>query len=269
MDALLAWTLPPLVAAAVWWLGTITVMALGTLALPLLRLSAPCGVVLSLAALLCVQHTLTDLRPAGAYAAFVCAVLLWGTLELAFLGGWLAGPRRTGATAARGGLAHFAQAAGAVLWHQLAVLVVLAGLAWQAWGQPNTLGLQTFAVLAVMRLSAQLNLYFGVGFDGQEFLPQRLAYLASYFHHSRHGNALWPWSMGLGALAGAVWVSQAAGAFGPLGQGARVGALLLASLMLLALAEHAFMRWPVPHGRLWQWALPTPGAAASTSGAKP
>jgi putative photosynthetic complex assembly protein 2 len=267
MDALLAWTLPPLVAAAVWWFGTVTVMALGALALPLLRLSAPCGAVMSVAALVCVQHTLTDGRPAGAYAAFVCAVLLWGTLELAFLGGWLAGPRRRSATAVHGSWAHFRQAASAVLWHQLAVLTVLAGLAWQARGQTNTMALQTFAVLAVMRLSAQLNLYLGVGFDGQEFLPRRLAYLASYFHHSHRGNALWPWSMGLGALAGVAWVVQAAGAWGMPNDGQRTGALLLASLMLLALAEHAFMRWPVPHGRLWQWALP-PAPATAPTGAK-
>lgn len=263
MDALLAWTLPPLVAAAVWWFGTVVAMALGALARPLLAMSLVGAAVLSGAALLCVGHTLGDMRPAGAYAAFCSAVLLWGTLELAFLGGWLAGPRRLSATRPRGSLGHFLQAAGTVAWHQGAALVLLVLLGAMSWRQPNPLAFHTFAVLVAMRLSAQLNLYLGVGFDGAEFLPRRLAYLASYFHLRPRGNPLWPWSMGLGLLAGVAWVAQAAGAFGPVAEGARTGALLLASLMLLALAEHAFMRWPIPHGRLWQWALPLaaePGA---------
>jgi putative photosynthetic complex assembly protein 2 len=239
---------PILVALAVWWLGTGLVMLLDGLPRESRRFTLAISTVLAAGALVCIARSTHNTQAEGAYAAFVCAVLVWAWHELAFLGGWLTGPRRA-AYSQHAASSRLSQAVQVILWHELALLLTLLGLVWLTWGAANQVATQTFALLWVMRLSAKLNLYLGVRNWGETFLPPHLLYLASYFRRRRM-NALWPVSV-LGALAVVVLYSgsglQAQG-------GAQVGGLLLATLLALAVIEHLMMVLPFPPELLWRWA---------------
>jgi putative photosynthetic complex assembly protein 2 len=105
-----------------------------------------------------------------------------------------------------------------------------------------------------MRVSAKLNLYFGVRHNGAQYLPAHLLYLGSYFRI----RSMTPWfvlSMLAACLAWAwmLWRAQ---------QGlveVTTGWVLLASLLGLAIVEHAMMVLPWPMEKLWGWALSQPG----------
>ncbi|WP_337221294.1 DUF3623 family protein, partial [Vibrio parahaemolyticus] len=66
----------------------------------------------------------------------------------------------------------------------------------------NATALHSYLLLWGMRLSAKLNLHFGVRNFSEEFLPPHLLYLKSFFRRRRM-NALWPLSIVAGgALTG-------------------------------------------------------------------
>ena len=77
-----------------------------------------------------------------------------------------------------------------MLYHELALLGNFAVLWWMQAGQVSHVAICTFAMLWCMRLSAKLNLFFGVPQNGAQYLPDHLKYLASYFRTTR-GMSLW------------------------------------------------------------------------------
>lgn len=192
----------------------------------------------------------TDL--AGVYCAFAAALSLWGLHELAFLRGWITGPVRTPCPRAAGLWDRLSAAAGAVLYHELALAATLALMVWLARGAPNQIGVATFTVLFVMRLSAKFNVFIGAPHLASEFLPERLTYLKSYFGRSRY-NLLLPlcliasgaaaWRLGWDAFVGAESAFEAA------------GASLVFSLLALAMLEHLFLALPMGDAALWRWAV--------------
>jgi len=103
-----------------------------------------------------------------------------------------------------------------------------------------------------MRTSAKLNPFLGVRNTGEEFLPPHLAYLASFFRR-RPMNWLMPFSIAIpAAIAGALIApafAAGASAFDVAGR------LLAGSLLILAIAEHAFLVLPLPATALWNWSL--------------
>jgi putative photosynthetic complex assembly protein 2 len=244
---------PPLAAVLLWWLGTGAVILLD-------RLPAACGgnktvafvaaSSVTVAALLCIGHTARDASVAGAYAGFSCAVLVWGWHELAFISGWVTGPRRTAVTPGASRWQRLSEAVQVLLWHELA-LIATTGVLW-AWlgGSANPTAAWTFTLLYAMRVSAKLNLYLGVRNLALDFLPPHLVYLGSYFR-TRRFNALMPLSLVAGAAVVA-WLISAAAATQ---DGARTAHLLLASLLVLALVEHLMMVLPLQPSALWRWAL--------------
>jgi len=247
------YVLPPLAAVLLWWLGTGVVILLDRLPRDISAFTMTAGSLFTLAALLCIGHTADDAGVAAAYAGFTCAVVVWGWHELAFLGGWISGPRRVPATPGARGLARFGEALAVLLWHELALLATLLGLwAWLG-GSSNPSAAWTFTLLYAMRVSAKLNLYLGVRNLALDFLPPRLLYLGSYFRR-RSFNALMPLSLLVGgAVAG--WLLMAGAATEG---GARTAHLLLASLLTLALVEHLMMVLPLEPSALWRWALKRP-----------
>jgi putative photosynthetic complex assembly protein 2 len=252
------YVLPPLAAVLLWWLGTGVVILLDRLPRDISVFTMAAGSGFTLAALLCIGHTAADGSVAAAYAGFTCAVVLWGWHELAFLGGWLTGPRRVPATPGSSGLARLGEALAVLLWHELALLATLL-LLW-AWlgGSANPSAAWTFTLLYAMRVSAKLNLYLGVRNLALDFLPPRLQYLGSYFRQ-RSFNWLMPLSLAAGvAVAG--WLLMAGAATEG---GARAAHLLLASLLTLALVEHLMMVLPLEPSALWRWALKRPLEARS------
>jgi putative photosynthetic complex assembly protein 2 len=242
--------LPPLFALFVWWFGTGVVMLLDGLPRDTYRLSLGISTLIAVGSLACITKGAHNTSVAGAYAAFFCAVLVWGWHELAFLTGWLTGPRKHACSAPGHAPTRLSEAVQAILWHELAIIAMGLLIGALTWGGANQVATWTFALLWVMRLSAKLNLYLGVRNLGQEFLPPHLAYLASYFRHRRM-NPLLPISLLLGTGVAVALVFSALH-----GQGAAcAGELLVASLLVLALLEHLMMVLPLSPTALWRWAM--------------
>jgi putative photosynthetic complex assembly protein 2 len=253
------YVLPPVAAVLLWWLGTGIVILLD-------RVPAACdgrktvtfvaASSFSVAALLCIGHTASDKSLAAAYGAFTCAVVVWGWHELAFLSGWITGPRRVSATPGARGSQRFLQAVQVILWHELALLASVVALwAWLG-GSANPTAAWTFTLLYAMRVSAKLNLFLGVRNLALDFLPPRLRYLGSYFRR-RSFNALLPLSLLGGAVVTGWLIVGAQSTTG----GAQAAHLLLASLLILALVEHLMMVLPLEPSALWRWALRRPAEA--------
>lgn len=245
------YALPPLVALLVWWLGTGIVMLLDGLPRVTFRLSLGAMTLVAVGALICIGRSAADASAAGAYAAFTCSVLVWAWHELAFLTGWLTGPRQRPCSAPGHGPTRFREAVQAILWHELAIIAMGVLIVAMTWGGANQVAAWTFALLWIMRLSAKLNLFLGVRNHGEEFLPPHLLYLGSYFRRRRM-NALLPLSLiaGAGVVAFLIQTALQTGSVGE-----RTGCLLLASLLVLALLEHLMMVLPLSPVMLWRWAL--------------
>lgn len=251
---------PPLAAVLLWWLGTGVVLLLdrvpsvgaGGRVVTFVAASS-----FTVAALVCIAHTARDASISGAYAGFACAVVVWGWHELAFLSGWVTGPRRDAVTPGAQRLQRLSEAVQVLLWHEIALLAT--GIALWVWigGSANPTAAWTFTLLYAMRVSAKLNLYLGVRNLALDFLPPRLLYLGSYFRVRRF-NALMPWSLLAGTAVVAWLISAAAHTAG----GARTAHLLLASLLVLALVEHLMMVLPLQPSALWKWALRQRAAGA-------
>lgn len=189
---------------------------------------------------------------AGGYLAFVSALLVWAWIEVAFLLGYVVGPRRTACPPYAEGWRRFRLAVGAILWHELAILALGAGVWLATWNGTNRVGVWTFVALWAMRTSAKLNLFLGVRNLGEDLLPDHLRYLQGYFRR-RSMNALFPFSVTLGSAA-AGWFGWQAFAAEP-GSAAAVAYALLGTLLLLAMLEHWFMVLPTSGDALWQWAV--------------
>lgn len=257
---MLDWTLPVLFTVFIWWFTTGLVLLLDNLPHTTFRWSVLLSSLLAGGALLGLAHTAGQTSVAGAYCAFTCALLVWGWHELTFLTGWLTGPRKTAATPGIEGGQRFTEAVAAILWHELAI--VGSGLAIFAitWGQPNQIGSWTFAVLWAMRTSAKLNLFLGVRNLSEEFLPDHLAYMGSYFRR-RPINLLFPFAV-VGASATLGWLLIRAAADG-LPAAAQTGLILVATMLALAIVEHWLLVLPIQSTALWRWAMRKRHAAIS------
>ena len=235
-------------AVLIWWLSTGCILYLDGLPKRTFPVSLAALSVLASAALGGLALTAHEATPRGAFVAFTCAIVVWAWMELSFLTGILTGPRRVGCLEHCGGAEHARHAIEAVLYHELAIVAGATAIVFTTWRAPNHVGLLTFVVLWVMRTSAKLNLFLGVRNLGEAFLPEHLAYLASFLRRRRM-NALFPFSVTLGSIAVVAFAQRAAapdaGAFEV------AGCSLLASLLALAVLEHWFMVLPLPVAALW------------------
>lgn len=261
--ALLTLALPALFAVFVWWFATGIVLMLDGLPRTTFRWSHLLSSLLALGAFVGLAHTAPQTSVAGAYCAFTSALLVWGWHELSFLTGWVTGPRQRAADRDARGWVRFVQALGAILWHELAILASLLLIAAITWDAPNQVGLATFMVLWVMRVSAKLNVFLGVRNLSIELLPPHLLYLASYFRR-RAMNLLFPLSITASTVVAAWMVNDAFDA--PAGSAFAVGRMLVSTLLLLGILEHWLLVMPFQVSVLWRWAMrehrePPPPAA--------
>ncbi len=127
------------------------------------------------------HQTLDDVSPAGVYIAFLSALAIWGWIELAFLSGVITGPNTSPCPDHAPEWERFVRAFGTIAWHEILLAVTTALMLAIAWHQPNHFGALTFALLFVARISAKLNLFFGVANINTEFLPSTLSHLPSHF----------------------------------------------------------------------------------------
>ncbi|MCF4126301.1 putative photosynthetic complex assembly protein PuhE [Methylobacterium sp. SyP6R] len=253
---------PIVYAVVIWWFLTGAILWLNHRPRRTHAWSFGATTVALFGALWVIAWSTTQESEAGAYAAFTAALIVWGWQEMAFYMGYVAGPRRTPGSATDRGLARFGAAAATNLWHEAAIILGFAAIAWLTAGGPNRMALWTYLVLWGMNLSARLNLFLGVRNLHAEFLPEHLRYLGSFFRRAPM-NALFPVAMILatGFLLVLLHpaVTESASAF------KRSGHTMMATLMALAILEHGFLMLPLPSAALWGWGLPArrPGADAA------
>jgi putative photosynthetic complex assembly protein 2 len=194
-------------------------------------------------------QTLDNTTPNGVYLAFLSALAIWGWIELAFLSGIVTGPNTHACPERAPHWERFIRAFGTIAYHEMLLALATIAMLMLAWDRPNHFGALAFAVLFVARISAKLNLFFGVANINTEFLPSPLSHLPSHFRR-RPMNGFFPVSVTALCFAAGCWVERLAAATTP---GAEVGYTLLTALTLLALLEHWFMVLPLSDQKLWRW----------------
>lgn len=200
------------------------------------------------------QQTLDDASPLGVHLAFLSALAIWGWIELAFLSGVITGPNESPCPVGIPEWQRFLRAFGTIAHHELLLAVTTMLMGAVAMQQANHFGFLTFAVLFIARISAKLNLFFGVANINTEFLPTPLDHLPSHFRR-RPMNGFFPISVTLLGFASGCWLERLLAATAP---GQQAGFALLTALTLLALLEHWFMVLPLPDQKLWRWMIDPP-----------
>ncbi|MEM6312080.1 MAG: putative photosynthetic complex assembly protein PuhE [Pseudomonadota bacterium] len=190
----------------------------------------------------------------GIYVAFLSALALWGWIEMAFLTGIITGPNTRPLPAHVAEWERFIRAWGTLAYHEMLLAAVLVVLGLALWQAPNPFAFYTFAVLFFARVSAKLNLFFGVPHINVDFLPEALSHLASHFR-IRSLNWFFPVSVTALTFAAACWIERL---YAAETAGHITGFALLTALTVLATIEHWVMVLPIPDERLWRWMLPTP-----------
>lgn len=240
-------------AMLVWYFTTGIILFLDGLPTHTFRRSMAGASAILVAALIVLRSSAFDASTSGAFAAFSTAIIVWGWLEMSFLMGFITGPQRQPYFGVRGGWRHFRQATRAIIYNEIGILCAAALLVLLTWHAPNHIALWTFLVLWGMRLSAKLNLFFGVPNTGEQFLPEHLQYLKTYFN-KRRLNLLFPVSILASTIALVVLVQRLVAAEDAF----RVtGLALISCLLALAILEHWFMVLPIPTEKLWNWGLRT------------
>lgn len=209
------------------------------------------------AGLIAVLATMQSVTQFAIYAAFTGALAVWSWLEIAFLTGAAAGPRREPCDPAAQGWRRFADAAATLAHHEIALAVTALLLISLSWTAPNQLGAMTFTLLYVLRLSTKLNLFHGVPNAATDILPPHLTYLTSYYGPNRASPLLL--ATIAGSLALTAWLGVEALA-APGSSAQATGGSLLFALAALGTLEHLFLALPFRDGALWGWALPKPGS---------
>jgi putative photosynthetic complex assembly protein 2 len=198
------------------------------------------------------EATLMSTTVAASYVGFLSALAIWGWIELAFLTGQITGPNTYVCPDHRPQWERFLRAWGTIAWHEMLLVALVIVMTIYGWGGANGVGLWTFIMLYFARLSAKLNLFFGVPRINTEFLPTALSHLPSHFRIARL-NWLFPVSVTALTFAVACWLERVWAAQTP---GEVAGFALLAAITALALVEHWLMVVPLPDAKLWRWMLP-------------
>ena len=243
---------PVLYTLFIWWFSTGVILYLDGLPRHTFRRSWLGATVVLLAALAGLAMTRANTSVGAVYCAFSCAVLVWGWQEISFLMGYVTGPRQTPCPKNCSEWTRFGHALQAILYHEIALVVLAVAVFGVTWGGENQVGPWTFMVLWIMRQSAKLNLFLGVRNLSEEFLPEHLRYLESYFR-KRPMNLLLPISVTAATmLAALIWREALAAHAKPF---EIAGFTLVAMMLTLAILEHWFLVLPLPATALWRWSL--------------
>ncbi len=250
---------PSLIALLSWWFGTGIILLL--VRLPKERFSASIGFwsLISIPALYFSYWSMHENSNTCAYIGFISTIILWGWHELAFLTGWISGPRKQALDANLSTWARFKQSVAVIWHHELALFLNLLILVAMQIGQPNHTAMCTFALLWMMRLSSKLNLFFGVPQVGEQYLPSHLIYMGSYFNKKTVGLFFY-FTMSLSIVAWIYLIWQAHEGLVTIS----THWILLASLLGLAIIEHVLMMVPLSLERVWGWALKNEPSSLNT-----
>ncbi len=247
-----SYTVPPIYAAFVWWFSTGAVLLLVGRSgrFEILRTFTAGGMLAG--SLFGLALTAGDASVGGAYAAFTCTILLWGAQEIAFLAGWLTGPRPEPCPVGVTGSRRLGLALQAILHHEFALLACGAAIVALTWNEPNQIGLWTFAALWVLRQSAKINLFLGVPVTNDELMPDAVRFLKTFFARKPVG-AFFPVSVTLATAVLVIMIQRIVEvAVTPFDV---VGLTLVSTLFALGVVEHWFMLLPLPAITLWGWGM--------------
>jgi putative photosynthetic complex assembly protein 2 len=245
------WAYPAFCAVFVWWFSTGVIVVLDHLPQRTFGWSMLAATVLAGYAFQVLGGLGADMSEHGAYAGFMCALVIWAWQEMSFLMGFITGPYRRAVPYDSAGFTHFLRGAGAVIYHELAIVAGGAAICGLSLHAENKTALWTYMLLWLMRISAKLNLFAGVRNVSPRFLPVHLQYLSGFFRQ-RPMNALIPLSLTAGTVASTLLIQQAQSATTPYAQ---TSATLLATMAVLGTVEHWALIVPVPFESLWNWYL--------------
>jgi putative photosynthetic complex assembly protein 2 len=241
--------LPVIVAVAAWWLSTVVLIYRAGLPPGSFLTTLVGTTVVMLLGVGAVVASRDDASAVGAYLAFFGGLAIWAWHEVSYLFGYVSGPRPKPCPPDASGWRRFVLGVKTCIYHELAVIATALGIAALVWGAANRVALWTFAVLWLMRWSAKLNIFLGVRNLHEEFWPDHLKYLTTFVRR-RSMNKLFPLSIGLASVALAALAFVAIDADGDLAR--RTGAVLLATLLTLAIIEHGFLVLKLSDDLLWR-----------------
>jgi putative photosynthetic complex assembly protein 2 len=243
---------PPIYAAFVWWFSTGAVLLLVGRWGHSDQLRVVCAGGLLLAAICGLSASAMDTSVLAAFMAFTCTIFLWGAQEIAFLAGWLTGPRPQPCPVGVRGWRRLGLALMAILYHELSLLTCGAVVLALTWGAPNQVALWTFSALWVLRQSAKINLFLGVPVTNDELMPEPVQFLKTFFA-KKPVSAFFPVSVTLSIAVLVILIQRivevAETAFDV------AGLTLVSTLFALGVVEHWFMLLPLPAITLWGWGV--------------
>jgi putative photosynthetic complex assembly protein 2 len=242
---------PVLIGLGIWWASTAVILALDHLPRRTFGVSMSVMTVLLIAALTGIVVERDNATVAGAYCSFTCGIVVWGWLEMSFLMGYLTGPRKHTCSPDCHGWRHFLHAITAILYHEIAIIVLGVTVFVLTGRGTNRVAAWTVAVLWAMRASAKLNLFLGVRNPGAELLPQHLAYLGRYFR-TQPINWLLPISIAAGTAVATLLVRSLL--LPGIPDFTATGYTLIATLVILGVLEHLLLVLPFRPTALWNWA---------------
>lgn len=240
-----------ILACLAWWASTGLILSLVGQSERTYRWSMLGATTLAAAAVGMVIHTRNAETIGGTIIGFAAALIIWGAVEMAFLMGYVVGPRRETCPRGIAGWNRFKACWGALAHHELLLATCLLALFALVAGAANAIAFETFALLWAMRLSTKLNIFLGVSNAGEDLLPRRVAYLKSYFAKAPM-NALFPISVTAATTSVVLLAAAALGSTTP--AHSAVGSALLATFAALAVLEHWLLVLPLPATSFWPWA---------------
>jgi putative photosynthetic complex assembly protein 2 len=257
--------LPILFSIFLWWFSTGAILYLDGLKRSTFPFSMLIASAAAAASLLVLWSLRNSVDQTSAYLGFTAALMIWGWNEMAFLMGYITGPRREPSQGMLTGWARFTEASGTIIHHEIAIALSAIAIGLATWGSANMVGFWTFVILWLMRLSTKFNIFLGAPNITDDFLPAHLAYLSSYFRR-RAMNGLFPLAITVSSLV-TVWLAHKA-LWSQASAFDATAYSLLASLMALAVVEHWLLFIPLPSSWLWRWSLRDrlePGSQAKTA----
>ena len=247
-----SYVVPPVYAAFIWWFSTGAVLLLVGLSTRFDPLRIGAAILLFGGALFGVASTGGDTTVSAAYSAFTFAILVWGAQEIAFLAGWITGPRPEPCPDDAKGWRRLSLALQAILYHELALIASGLAILALTWQSDNQVAIWTFAALWILRQSAKINLFLGVPVTNDELMPDTVRFLKTFFAR-RSVSAFFPISVTLATAVLVLLIQRivevAANPFEV------ANWALISTLFALGVLEHWFMLLPLPAMTLWGWGV--------------
>jgi len=187
------------------------------------------------------------------FIAFFASLIIWGWCELTFLTGIVTGFTGVNIERHQSEKQRFLNGLKSIIFNEVLLLLCLTIMAFLTVGKANNIGLYAFFILYVARISAKLNLFFGVPYINLEFLTNRLRHLEVFCRVAPIGTFFFVSFLVLSGLFGSLAVIVYSSGNTPTIQ---LGYFMLSTLAALAIVEHLFMAIPFRDAKLWNWMLP-------------